>query len=75
MVSVISFIMANDSMDTYNKISKYCLEHGYECRHGNKTIDNDLVETDHCGLWVCCKVHSHLNDGSLRTLMYMTSAQ
>ena len=40
----------NDSMDTCNKISKYCLEHGYECRVMGipKTIDNDLVETDHC---------------------------
>jgi len=40
----------SDSMDTCNKISKYCLEHGYECRVMGipKTIDNDLAETDHC---------------------------
>ena len=40
----------NDSMDTCNKISKYCLSHGYECRVMGipKTIDNDLAITDHC---------------------------
>ena len=40
----------NDSMDTCNKISKYCLKNGYECRAMGipKTIDNDLYGTDHC---------------------------
>ena len=40
----------NDSMDTCNKISKYCLKNGYECRIMGipKTIDNDLFGTDHC---------------------------
>lgn len=40
----------NDSMDTCNKISKYLLEHGYECNVIGvpKTIDNDLNGTDHC---------------------------
>ena len=40
----------NDSMDTCNKISKFCLKHGYECRVMGipKTIDNDLYGTDHC---------------------------
>ena len=40
----------NDSMDTCNKISKYCLQNGYECRVMGipKTIDNDLFGTDHC---------------------------
>ena len=40
----------NDSMDTCNKISKYMLENGYECRVMGipKTIDNDLAGTDHC---------------------------
>ncbi|MCH5184463.1 MAG: 6-phosphofructokinase, partial [Oscillospiraceae bacterium] len=34
----------NDSMDTCNKVSKYMLAHGYECRVMGipKTIDNDL---------------------------------
>ena len=40
----------NDSMDTCNKISKFMLKHGYECRCMGipKTIDNDLAGTDHC---------------------------
>lgn len=40
----------NDSMDTCNKVSKYMLAHGYECRVMGipKTIDNDLAGTDHC---------------------------
>ena len=40
----------NDSMDTCNKISKYMLKSGYECRIMGipKTIDNDLFGTDHC---------------------------
>ena len=40
----------NDSMDTCNKVSKYLLSQGYECRVIGipKTIDNDLYGTDHC---------------------------
>jgi len=40
----------NDSMDTCNKISKYLMKNGYECRVMGipKTIDNDLFGTDHC---------------------------
>jgi 6-phosphofructokinase len=40
----------NDSMDTCNKISKYMQKVGYECRIMGvpKTIDNDLMGTDHC---------------------------
>lgn len=40
----------NDSMDTCNKISKYMMKVGYECRVMGipKTIDNDLYGTDHC---------------------------
>ena len=39
----------NDSMDTCNKISKYMAQSGYECNCIGvpKTIDNDLVCTDH----------------------------
>ena len=39
----------NDSMDTCNKISKFMQQSGYECRVIGipKTIDNDLVHTDH----------------------------
>ena len=40
----------NDSMDTCSKISDYLDKAGYECRVMGvpKTIDNDLVGTDHC---------------------------
>ncbi len=40
----------NDSMDTCNKISKFLKSVDYECRVIGipKTIDNDLVGTDHC---------------------------
>lgn len=40
----------NDSMDTCSKISDYMSKVGYECRVMGvpKTIDNDLVGTDHC---------------------------
>ena len=40
----------NDSMDTCNKVSKFMLKNGYECRVMGipKTIDNDLTGTDHC---------------------------
>ena len=40
----------NDSMDTCSKISRYLAGVGYECRVFGvpKTVDNDLLETDHC---------------------------
>lgn len=40
----------NDSMDTCSKISKYMERAGWECRVIGipKTVDNDLVGTDHC---------------------------
>jgi len=40
----------NDSMDTANKISQMATASGYEMRVLGipKTVDNDLVETDHC---------------------------
>jgi ATP-dependent phosphofructokinase / diphosphate-dependent phosphofructokinase len=40
----------NDSMDTCNKVSQFLTKSGYECRVIGipKTIDNDLVGTDHC---------------------------
>ena len=39
----------NDSMDTANKVSKMATDAGYELRAFGipKTVDNDLVETDH----------------------------
>lgn len=43
------YIGGNDSMDTVNKLSNYFEESGMEikCIGIPKTIDNDLVETDH----------------------------
>lgn len=40
----------NDSMDTAHKVSQMAAESGYEMRVLGvpKTVDNDLVETDHC---------------------------
>ncbi len=40
----------NDSMDTCSKVNRYLEKSGYECRVMGipKTIDNDLVGTDHC---------------------------
>ncbi len=40
----------NDSMDTCSKVSRFMQKNGYECRIIGvpKTIDNDLVGTDHC---------------------------
>ena len=40
----------NDSMDTCDKISRFMAGSGWECRVMGipKTIDNDLVGTDHC---------------------------
>ena len=40
----------NDSMDTCSKIAKFMGKSGWDCRVIGipKTIDNDLMETDHC---------------------------
>lgn len=40
----------NDSMDTCNKISKFMASSGWDCNVIGvpKTIDNDLMGTDHC---------------------------
>ncbi|MHB1355447.1 MAG: 6-phosphofructokinase [Anaerolineae bacterium] len=44
------YIGGNDSMDTTNKISQLAQAKGYELHAIGvpKTVDNDLVETDHC---------------------------
>lgn len=43
------YIGGNDSMDTVSKLSKYAADHEYELRVIGvpKTIDNDLMVTDH----------------------------
>ena len=44
------YIGGNDSMDTADKVNNLAAEQGYELRVMGvpKTIDNDLVATDHC---------------------------
>ena len=44
------YIGGNDSMDTCGKIAAYMEKVGYDCRVIGipKTIDNDLMGTDHC---------------------------
>jgi ATP-dependent phosphofructokinase / diphosphate-dependent phosphofructokinase len=44
------YVGGNDSQDTANKISKFAKERGFEMRTIGipKTVDNDLVMTDHC---------------------------
>jgi 6-phosphofructokinase 1 len=44
------YIGGNDSMDTADKVNRLATEKGYEFRVVGvpKTIDNDLVATDHC---------------------------
>lgn len=44
------YIGGNDSMDTADKVNRLAAEEGYELRVVGvpKTIDNDLVATDHC---------------------------
>ncbi len=43
------YIGGNDSMDTVSKLSRYAASHGSDIRFIGvpKTVDNDLVETDH----------------------------
>ena len=47
-IEVFIYIGGNDSMDTCNKVSKYMMKSGYECRVMGipKTIDNDLWGPD-----------------------------
>ena len=44
------YIGGNDSSDTCRIVNKFSDDEGYDCRcvHIPKTIDNDLVITDHC---------------------------
>lgn len=49
-VGCFCFIGGNDSMDTVNRIGALAHEQGHDLRVIGipKTVDNDLVETDHC---------------------------
>lgn len=44
------YIGGNDSMDTADKVNKLAADSGYElvCMGVPKTVDNDLICTDHC---------------------------
>lgn len=42
------YIGGNDSMDTVYKLKNVCMEKGIKVMGVPKTIDNDLVGTDHC---------------------------
>lgn len=45
------YIGGNDSMDTVSKLNEYCRQHNIvdiQMVGAPKTIDNDLVHTDHC---------------------------
>jgi 6-phosphofructokinase len=50
-ISYFVYIGGNDSMDTVDKLSRYCKSVGLDhivIVGAPKTIDNDLAETDHC---------------------------
>ena len=49
-IDAVFYIGGNDSMDTVDKLSRYAKEHGHKiCFMGvPKTVDNDIVITDHC---------------------------
>ena len=49
-VGYFCYIGGNDSMDTADRIGTLALERGYDLRVVGipKTVDNDLMETDHC---------------------------
>lgn len=47
-IGVFCYIGGNDSMDTVYKLSKVCADMGINVMGIPKTIDNDLMGTDHC---------------------------
>ena len=68
------YIGGNDSMDTVAKISAYCMENNYPVKVVGvpKTIDNDLVMTDHTpGFGSAAKyVISSINEVACDTAVY-----
>ena len=70
----------NDSMDTCNKINQYMQSVGYECRVMGvpKTIDNDLVVTDHtpgfgsAAKYIAVTMQEIIRDCSVYTLPAVT---
>lgn len=73
-ISYICFIGGNDSMDTVSKLSAYFESISYPCNVIGvpKTVDNDLVLTDHCpGFGSAGKyVASTLSEIKLDTAVY-----
>ncbi|TCW38022.1 6-phosphofructokinase [Thermohydrogenium kirishiense] len=74
------YIGGNDSMDTANKLSRYVNKIGYDANIIGvpKTIDNDLVETDHCPgfgsaakyvINICIEIWSDMNAYKRETIM------
>src|SRR6056297_4235249 len=49
-IGYLFYIGGNDSMDTVDKLNKYAQEKGFDIQIMGipKTVDNDLVEIDHC---------------------------
>ncbi len=47
-IGIFLYIGGNDSMDTVFKLKDECLKHGIKVMGIPKTIDNDLMGTDHC---------------------------
>ena len=74
------YIGGNDSMDTVSKLSKFAAEHEYEMRVVGvpKTIDNDLMATDHtpgfgsAAKFVATTVKEILRDVSVYTMKAVT---
>ena len=74
------YIGGNDSMDTVSKLSAYAAEHDYEIRVVGvpKTIDNDLVATDHtpgfgsAAKYVATTVKEVIRDVSVYTVKAVT---
>ena len=74
------YIGGNDSMDTVSKLSQFAREHEYEIRVVGipKTIDNDLVATDHtpgfgsAAKFIATTVKELIRDVSVYTLKAVT---
>ena len=74
------YIGGNDSMDTVSKLSKFAKEHDYDVRVVGipKTVDNDLVVTDHtpgfgsAAKFIATTVKELIRDISVYTLKAVT---
>ena len=66
-IEAVFYIGGNDSMDTVSKLSRYAAQHESPIRFIGipKTIDNDLVMTDHTLLWKRAKYVSFIPSASI----------